>query len=155
MARSKTIYSVHIVFSQFSFACFQSARVSVLTLDLFTHSCLSQDEFEKHISMQHEYHPMVPKHPARPHQFGEKGLLGLFMGYALRVGRNQKGQILTAVDGDDKTTLPLETCRQRPDHLVESSTEGQSLSANEKLQLDNARTLRGVYLFDPVDPELK
>ena len=43
-----------------------------------------------------EYHPITAKNQSRIHQFGKKVLPGLFLGYALYVGRIWKGDILVA-----------------------------------------------------------
>ena len=43
-----------------------------------------------------EYHPITAKDQSRIHQFGKKGLPGLFLGYALYAGGIWKGDILVA-----------------------------------------------------------
>ena len=43
-----------------------------------------------------KYHPTSPKYQARIHQFGEKVLPGIFLGYELIAGRIWKGDILIA-----------------------------------------------------------
>ena len=43
-----------------------------------------------------EYHPKTAKDQSRIHQFGKKVLPGLFLGYALYVGRIWKGDVLVA-----------------------------------------------------------
>ena len=43
-----------------------------------------------------EYHPITAKDQSRIHQFGKKVLPGLFLGYALYVGRIWKGDTLVA-----------------------------------------------------------
>ena len=43
-----------------------------------------------------EYHPITAKDHSRIHQFGKKVLPGLFLGYALYVGRIWKGDVLIA-----------------------------------------------------------
>ena len=43
-----------------------------------------------------EYHPITAKDQSRVHQFGKEVLPGLFLGYALYVGRIWKGDVLVA-----------------------------------------------------------
>ena len=43
-----------------------------------------------------EYHPLTAKDQSRIHQFGQKVLPGLFLGYALYAGRIWKGDVLIA-----------------------------------------------------------
>ena len=43
-----------------------------------------------------EYHPITAKDQSRIHQFGKKGLPGLFLGYALYAGGIWKGDVLIA-----------------------------------------------------------
>ena len=43
-----------------------------------------------------EYHPITAKDQSRIHQFGKKGLPGLFLGYALYAGGIWKGDVLVA-----------------------------------------------------------
>ena len=43
-----------------------------------------------------EYYPISAKDQSRIHQFGEKVVPGIFLGYALVAGRNWKGDILVA-----------------------------------------------------------
>ena len=43
-----------------------------------------------------EYHPITAKDQSRIHQFGKKVLPGLFLGYALYLGRIGKGDVLVA-----------------------------------------------------------
>ena len=43
-----------------------------------------------------EYHPISVRDQSRLHQFGRKGLLGIFLGYDVIAGGIWKGDILTA-----------------------------------------------------------
>ena len=63
-----------------------------------------------------EYHPITAKDQSRIHQFGEKVLPGLFLGYALYAGGIWKGDVLVA-DLEELETMDASEVYSKKDSM--------------------------------------
>ena len=89
-----------------------------------------------------EYHPITAKDQSRIHQFGKKVLPGLFLGYALYVGRIWKGDVLVA-DLEELETMDaseIYSKRLNAKEVIFPKEQGELIFRS---QMDELNTLGG------------